>query len=153
VVTGLSGKTTREAGQPLPAGDMEPKPEMIGVGVIVVRGDYVLFGLRRGAHGAGTWSFPGGHRGRRERRGMRPARARRGDGLLAVNPHRVGETKDVFPEGLHHRTFFVQVDWAGGEPVVCEPQACERWSWFSWDDTPEPLFLPIASPRAAGFRP
>jgi 8-oxo-dGTP diphosphatase len=150
----LNGKTTREAGQPLRAGDLEPNSEMIGVGVIVVRGDDVLCGLRRGAHGAGTWSFPGGYvEGGESAEACALRELAEETGLEAVNPRRVGGTKDVFPEGFHYRTVFVQVDWAGGEPVVCEPQACEGWSWFSWDDAPEPLFLPIASLRAAGFRP
>jgi MOSC domain-containing protein YiiM len=47
----------------------------------------------------------------------------------------------------------VRVDWASGEPAVREPQACERWRWFAWDDSPEPLFLPVANLRATGFRP
>ena len=33
----------------------------IGVAVIVVKSDRVLLGKRKGAHGAGTWAFPGGH--------------------------------------------------------------------------------------------
>ena len=33
----------------------------VGVGVIVVRDGKVLLGKRRGAHGEGSWSFPGGH--------------------------------------------------------------------------------------------
>ena len=33
----------------------------VGVGVLVLRDGRVLLGLRRGAHGAGTWALPGGH--------------------------------------------------------------------------------------------
>ena len=33
----------------------------VGVGVIVVNGNTVLLGKRMGAHGVGSWSFPGGH--------------------------------------------------------------------------------------------
>ncbi|MBI2476733.1 NUDIX domain-containing protein, partial [Candidatus Uhrbacteria bacterium] len=33
----------------------------VGVGVIVWRDCEVLMQERIGAHGAGTWSFPGGH--------------------------------------------------------------------------------------------
>ena len=33
----------------------------VGVGVFVLRDGLVLLGLRRGAHGAGTWALPGGH--------------------------------------------------------------------------------------------
>jgi 8-oxo-dGTP diphosphatase len=128
--------------------------ECVGVGVIVVRGDEVLFGLRRGAHGAGTSSFPGGHVDQGE--GTEACALRELEeetGLRGVNPRRVGESKDIFPEGLRYRTIFVRVDWAGGEPAVREPEACERWRWFSRDQAPEPLFLPVARLRARGFRP
>ena len=33
----------------------------VGVGVIVLKDNKVLFQKRKGAHGEGTWSFPGGH--------------------------------------------------------------------------------------------
>jgi 8-oxo-dGTP diphosphatase len=133
---------------------MEMKWESMGVGVIVVRDGAVLFGLRRGAHGAGTWSFPGGQLepgGSAEACALRELREEAG--VEAINPRLVGETHDAFPEGLRYRTFFVRVDWAGGEPIVREPRACEQWAWFSWEEPPEPLFLPVARQRATGFRP
>ena len=129
-------------------------PEFLGVGVIVVRRDEVLFGLRRGAHGGGTWSFPGGHVDEGESAAACALRELEEEtGLCAVNARRVDESDDVFPDGLRYRTIFVRVDWAGGEPAVREPEACGRWSWFRWDDAPEPLFLPVATLRAKGFRP
>jgi len=33
----------------------------VGVGVIIMRGDKVLLGKRKGSHGSDSWSFPGGH--------------------------------------------------------------------------------------------
>ena len=33
----------------------------VGVGVLIIRNGRVLLGKRKGAHGAGTWSAPGGH--------------------------------------------------------------------------------------------
>jgi 8-oxo-dGTP diphosphatase len=130
------------------------RPQLLGVGVIVVRRDEVLFGLRRGAHGGGTWSFPGGHVDDGERAAASALRELEEETrLCAVNARRVDESDDVFPEGLRYRTIFVRVDWVGGEPAVREPEACARWSWFRWDDAPEPLFLPVASLRAKGFRP
>jgi 8-oxo-dGTP diphosphatase len=133
---------------------VDARGESVGVGVIVVRGGDVLFGLRRGAHGAGSWSFPGGHVDDGESAEACALRELEEEtGLRAVNPRRVGESEDVFPEGLRYRTIFVRVDWAGGEPAVREPEACERWSWFAWDRVPEPLFLPVAGLRAVGFRP
>jgi 8-oxo-dGTP diphosphatase len=134
--------------------DSSRRPELVGVGVIVVRGDEVLFGLRRGAHGGGAWSFAGGHVDDGESTEACALRELEEEtGLGAVNPRRVGESEDVFPEGLRYRTIFVRVDWAGGDPTAREPEASARWSWFRWDDVPEPLFLPVASLLAEGFGP
>jgi MOSC domain-containing protein YiiM len=135
------------------AGHLEAQ-QSIGVGVIVVRGNGVLFGLRRGAHGAGCWSFPGGHLGGAESVEACALRELHEEaGVEAINPRVVAETEDDFPEGPRYRTMFVQVDWAGGEPAVREPDKCGRWGWFAWSEPPEPLFLPVASLRASGFRP
>ena len=38
--------------------DQKPK---VGLGVCIVKDNKVLLGKRKGSHGAGTWSFPGGH--------------------------------------------------------------------------------------------
>jgi MOSC domain-containing protein YiiM/ADP-ribose pyrophosphatase YjhB (NUDIX family) len=122
--------------------------------VIVVRGDHVLFGMRRGAHGAGSWSFPGGHLDGDESVEACALRELHEEaGVEAINARVVAETEDDFPEGLRHRTLFVQVDWLGGQPAVREPDRCARWGWFAWNDPPQPLFLPVSSLRATGFRP
>jgi 8-oxo-dGTP diphosphatase len=134
-------------------GDSSRRSELVGVGVIV-RGDEALFGLRRGAHGSGTWSFPRGHVDDGESaEACALCELEEESGLRAVNPRRVGESEDVFPAGLHYRTIFVRVDCAGGNPAVREPEACERWAWFSWEAAPEPPFLPVAGLRASGIRP
>jgi 8-oxo-dGTP diphosphatase len=40
----------------------------VGVGIVITRGNEVLLIHRHGAHGAGTWSPPGGHLDFGERR-------------------------------------------------------------------------------------
>ena len=133
---------------------MASKEIAIGVGVLVVRDGDVLYGLRRGAHGAATWSFPGGHVDPGESAEACALRELHEEtGLDAANPRVVAETFDEFPDGLRYRTFFVQVDSIRGEPVLCEPDSCEQWRWFPWDAPPGPLFLPVASLRETGFRP
>jgi mutator protein MutT len=144
----------RDQGRQQHAGHVQAKQHSIGVGVIVVRGNGVLFGLRRGAHGAGRWSFPGGHLDGDESIEACALRELHEEaGLEAINSRLVAETEDEFPEGRRYRTLFVQVDWAGGEPTVREPDRCGQWGWFAWNDPPHPLFLPVASLRASGFRP
>jgi 8-oxo-dGTP diphosphatase len=143
------------AEQPTLRDRRKPAPGIaLGVGVIVIRGEDVLFGLRRGAHGAGTWSFPGGHvDGSESPEACAVRELEEETGLRAIEPRRIGESTDVFPEGLRYRTIFVQVEWVGGEPRLREAQACECWRWCRWDDAPEPLFLPLASLRGQAFRP
>jgi 8-oxo-dGTP diphosphatase len=144
----------RDQGRPQHAGHVEAKQQSIGVGVIVVRGDEVLFGLRRGAHGAGSWSFPGGHlNGDESVEACALRELQEEAGLEATNPRVVAETEDYFSEDVCYRTLFVQVDWSGGERTGREPDKCERWGWFAWSDPPQPLFLPVASLGASGFRP
>jgi MOSC domain-containing protein YiiM len=128
--------------------------QSIGVGVIVVRGGAVLFGMRRGGHGASSWSFPGGHLDGDESVETSAIRKLREEaGIEVSNAHVVAETEDDFGVGFRYRTLFVQGDWAGGEPTMREPDKCAEWGWFSWDDPPQPLLLPVASLRATGFRP
>ncbi|WP_235874976.1 NUDIX domain-containing protein [Saccharopolyspora aridisoli] len=41
-------------------GVAEIRGPFVGTSAIVVRDGAVLLGMRKGAHGAGEWSFPGG---------------------------------------------------------------------------------------------
>jgi 8-oxo-dGTP diphosphatase len=120
----------------------------------VVRDGRVLLGLRRGPHGTGTWSFPGG----KVDAGEAPSRAvarelEEETGLVATAVSQIGWTDDLFAEsGLHYVTLHHLVD-ATGEPERREPDKCERWSWHAWDELPQPLFRPVASLVASGWRP
>jgi 8-oxo-dGTP diphosphatase len=37
------------------------KRPLVGIAVIVIKGNQVLLGKRKNSHGSGTWAFPGGH--------------------------------------------------------------------------------------------
>ncbi|MEV4760170.1 NUDIX domain-containing protein [Micromonospora sp. NPDC049559] len=126
----------------------------VGVSAIVVRDGAVLLGLRRGAHGAGTWSFPGGKVDTGEDPAVTAARELREEtGLAAVRVTPVGWTSDLFPEaGLHYVTLHFLVE-AVGEPVVREPEKAREWSWHGFDALPAPLFTPVAALLDSGWRP
>ena len=126
----------------------------IGIGVIVRDGEKVLLGLRRNAHGEGTWGFPGGHlefgepildcakREALEETGLRPTD-------LAYGPY----TNDIFElDEKHYVTLFVIAEYEGGIPQRLEPQKCEEWRWFPWNQLPVPLFLPIQNLIKQGFK-
>ena len=132
----------------------EMRGPLLGASAIVIRGGKVLLGRRRGAHGAGTFAFPGG----KVDPGEDPADTVRRElaeetGLIARDVVPAPWTNDVFSDdGLHFITLHHVVD-ADGDPVVREPDKVERWDWYAWDELPEPLFGPAAALRASGWRP
>jgi 8-oxo-dGTP diphosphatase len=134
---------------------VEAAEEQDGVGVLVVRDGRVLLGRRLGAHGRGTWSFPGGKPLAGESPvacGLRELREE--TGLAAMGARPVGETLDGFPESrLVYRTRFVLAAGVRGEPRASEPDRTAAWRWFDWGGLPEPLFRPVESLVASGFAP
>lgn len=124
---------------------MELQRPKVGVGIIVRRADgRVLFVQRRGAHGEGTWSVPGGHLefGETvEQCGMREAAEE--TGVLVKNVRPLTCTNDVFSEeGKHYVTVWVVGEWAGGDARVCDEKQA-RVEWMSPELLPHPLFLPL----------
>lgn len=132
---------------------MKSEPR-IGVGVIVVKEGRVLVGKRISAHGNGSWQFPGGHLKFNEAIedcARREVFEETGVtlGKISFGPY----TNDVFSEaGKHYVTLFVLADYQGGLAEVKEPDKCECWDWFAWDQLPRPLFLPIENLLAQGFQ-
>lgn len=123
---------------------MENIRPKIWVGVIVCRDSKILLGKRKNSHGDGTWSFPGGHL----EWGESWEECARRETLEEVGIE-LGElsfetaTNDVFDPAKHYVTIFMKWDYKDGEVTNLEPEKCERWEWFSWENLPAPLFLPI----------
>lgn len=126
----------------------------IGVGIIFQDGNKVLFGLRKGSHGTGTWAFPGGHlefgesvldcarRELFEETGLKSS-------LMKIGPY----TNDIHEtEKKHYITLFVLAQYEGGAPEIREPEKCQEWRWFEWNDLPTPLFLSIQNLIEDGFQ-
>jgi len=126
-----------------------PRRPFVGVGVLVVRDDSVLLGLRRGAHGAGTWSPPGGHL----EYGEDPVDCVRREALEEAGVELgacrfVGVTNDIFEaEGRHYLTLFYSSSLTKGTPTVREPEKCDAWQWWPWHALPDDLFLPLVHLR------
>lgn len=132
----------------------DPRP-WVGVGVIIVREGRVLLGRRLGAHGAGTWALPGGHLEHGEDVddcARREAREETGLHLgdITAGPY----VSHVFEDsGRHYVTLFVVASSADGEPERREPAKCEGWEWHGWSALPQPLFAPLRTLFATGYRP
>lgn len=118
-----------------------PRPK-VGVGVIVRKDGKVLLGKRKNAHGAGDWSFPGGHLEYHESPEEACVReVAEETGLAIKNIKHVAFTNDIFDgDDMHYITLYLVADYDGGEVVLREPEKCEGWEWFSWDNLPTPRF-------------
>lgn len=128
----------------------ETKQVRVGVAIIIRRPEdgKVLFGLRKGAHGPGTWSLPGGHiefgeepedtarREALEETGLKLGKIKQYSICPFVNSH-------FKATGKQYITLYYTGEYLGGEPEVKEPEKCARWEWTDPSKLPSPLFEPI----------
>lgn len=114
----------------------------VGVGVIVMRDGKFLVGQRRGSHGAGTWSVPGGWMEFGE--SFEIASQREIDeetGMKIKNARFAGLTNNIFlDENVHSLTIWMTADWESGEPEIREPDKFIDQQWVDFDTLPSPLF-------------
>lgn len=113
----------------------EPRPALpcavkAAVGILVVRNGLILLGRRKGSHGAGTWSAPGGRMEYGETIEQAARRELHEETALELNAASVGPyTNDVFDDVQeHYLTFIVIARATTGEPRIMEPQKCEGWT-------------------------
>jgi 8-oxo-dGTP diphosphatase len=115
---------------------------MVGVGVFVKRDGKYLLGKRKGSHGAGEWSLPGGHLEFGESFWDCCIReVQEETGLKILELKSLTFTNNTFTkENLHYVTLFFTSCSYTGEALNIEPDKCEGWQWFSPEDFPKPLF-------------
>lgn len=101
-------------------------------------------GQRKGSHGDGSWSIPGGHLEFGEQFEETAAREIYEETGLKVKNIRFGAlTNDYFPnEGKHYISIWMMSDYDGGIEQILEPESYINQKWFSFDNLPSPLFLP-----------
>lgn len=116
----------------------------VGVAIIVTTNDRVLLIKRKGPHGTGTWSTPGGHLDFGETPEQCAAREAQEEVGIEVNDiHFRSVTNDLFEStGRHYITLWMEGT-ATGEPTVAAEREVSEIGWFTWDQLPEPLFLPL----------
>ncbi|MBU1193699.1 MAG: NUDIX domain-containing protein [Proteobacteria bacterium] len=136
-------------------GDAVTNRPAVGVAAIIIRSGKVLLGKRKGAHGSGSWAFPGGHLEFNE---SIEDCARREvfeeTGLRVTNCRFAAMTNDIFYQSQkHYVTLFVVCEYQGGTLQVKEPDMCEQWDWFYWNELPGPLFLSLKNLLDQGFAP
>lgn len=114
----------------------------VGVGVMVRRGDQVLLGRRRGAHGEGAYGWPGGGLGFGESLYETVCREAMEEAGLTVHEARFVCISNVIEYGRHYLDITYEVTNFSGEPQARESDYSEAWAWYSIDDLPHPLFRP-----------
>lgn len=131
------------------------KRPAVGVAAIVIKHGKVLLGKRKGAHGSGSWAFPGGHLEFNESiEGCAQREVFEETGLSVKNSRFVTITNDIFYQNnKHYVTLFVVCDYEHGTPRIKEPDKCEKWEWFYWNEFPEPIFLSLKNLLEQGFTP
>ena len=123
---------------------MNTKPK-VGVAVFVIKNKKILLGKRKNAHGEGTWCCPGGHLEFNESwEDCAEREVSEETGIKIKNIRFTIATNDIFKEeDKHYITIFMTSDYDSGEVKNMEPDKCEKWDWFEWNNLPQPLFLPI----------
>lgn len=120
--------------------EMRPK---VGVGVMLLRDGRVLIGKRRGAHGASTYGWCGGHvefgemledAARREVMEETGIKVRSLEFLCVSN---------IIQYGKHYLDVEFKCSEFEGEPEVRETDRVESWAWYEIDALPRPLFTAV----------
>lgn len=131
--------------QPKKSTDKNPNPR-VGVCVLITKNNKILLGKRKGSHGDGTWSTPGGHLEFFEKIkecAIREVKEETDMDIEISEDEIFTITNDFFEkENKHYITLYLKAK-TDQEPKNMEPEKCEEWKWFSLDEFPENLFVPI----------
>jgi 8-oxo-dGTP diphosphatase len=122
----------------------QAKQVRVGVGVFIFKDHKFLMLKRKGAHGSGSWSIPGGHMEFGESLADTAKReAKEETGLEVTNVRFGAYTNDFFAkENKHYITIWAVCDYLSGEEKITEPDKCTAQSWQTFDNLPLPLFVP-----------
>lgn len=125
----------------------DPNIIKVGIGVMVFKDGKVLLGKRKSLLGKGDYAWPGGKlefMESFEECAKREAKEEAGIEIKNVRFVRLMNWREK-TLGKHFVDIEVMADWESGEPTVCEPDKCESWGWYDFDNLPEPLFAPMLS--------
>lgn len=121
----------------------------VGLGLLLVDGNKILLGKRRGSHGEGEYAGVGGHL-----EGLESFE----EGLMRELVEEAGPDLKIANLGFlcltnlrttyapkHYVDIGMVADYVSGEPQTMEPDKTEGWSWHDMDNLPTPLFGAVAN--------
>ncbi|XP_010681389.2 nudix hydrolase 1 [Beta vulgaris subsp. vulgaris] len=135
---------------------LAPKAAVV---VFLLKEKKVLLGRRRAAVGDSTFALPGGNLEFGENFEECAAReVKEETGLDIANIELLTVTNNLFVEGpkpSHYVTIFMRSALANPDqvPQNIEPEKCDGWDWYDWDNLPQPLFWPLEKMVNDGFNP
>lgn len=121
----------------------------VGIGVMIRRGNQILLGKRRRAHGAGEYGWPGGGLAFGEALDEAVRREALEEAGLVVLESQLVCISNVVEYGRHYLDVEFEVTSFHGEPEVREPNRTESWNWYDIDNLPSPLFKPCVYAMAS----
>ena len=132
---------------------MNQNPQ-VGIGIIITKDNQVLLMKRKGPHGHGTWSTPGGHLDFGETpEGCAAREAKEEVGLDVIDIRFRAVTNDLFEgTGKHYITIWMEGK-STGEPFIAAEEEVSELGWFTWDSLPQPLFLTLENLLKANSYP
>jgi 8-oxo-dGTP diphosphatase len=131
--------------------NQDPK---VGIGIIITKDNQVLLMKRKGPHGHGTWSTPGGHLDFGETpEGCAAREAKEEVGLDVVDIRFRALTNDLFETTEKHYITIWMEGKSTGEPFIAAEEEVAEIGWFAWDSLPQPLFLTLENLLKANSYP
>ncbi len=120
---------------------MDQKPR-VGVGVMILKEGKVLMTKRKGSHGDGEYSFPGGHLEYMEsfeECAIRETKEECGLDIKNIRFSFLTNVKKYAPK--HYVHIGLVADWDKGDPQTLEPEKAAEWKWYDLDHLPNgPIF-------------
>ena len=120
---------------------MIKKFPMVGIGVLIFKGEKILIGKRKGSHGEGEYAFPGGHLEYLETIkdcARRETFEETGVEIKNIRFQFLANVRKYKPK--HYLHVGVIADYKSGKVQLKEPEKCEGWDWYNLNNLPKPLF-------------
>lgn len=113
---------------------------LVGIGVIVRKGDKILIGERLSNHGADTFQIPGGHLEFGETfESCAERETFEETGVSAKAVGCISLSNDIHYD-KHYVSLGILADWIDGEPSSSEPEHSKNWQWIDPHQLPENIF-------------
>ena len=118
---------------------MNDRPK-IGIGILVFKIGKVLLGKRKGSHGEGEYSCPGGHLEFNESIEDCARRECKEEAGIEIKNIKFVRISNMRKYNKHYVDIGLTAQWQKGEVKVREPKKMEKWDWYDLDNIPRPLF-------------